>query len=110
MIAENSGAEVVPLHTQVVEMKARVLRYALELIEMVGAVKLWIQLNVPRIEDGNNFGVAIQEETIQELSQVEDSAFNLCDGVKYHTARARLMSKVMKYPNVEDYAKVVFNE
>lgn len=96
-----------PLHAQNIEMKKRVLCYALELIEMVGAIKLWIQLNVPRIEDGNNFGVAIQEETIQELSHVKDSAFSLCDGVKYHTTRARLISKVMKYPHVADYTQSV---
>jgi hypothetical protein len=29
-------------------------------LEYLNTVKLWIQLNVPRIEDGNNFGVGIQ--------------------------------------------------
>lgn len=72
----------------------------------VGTVKLWIQLNIPRIEDGNNFGVAIQEEAIQELGRVEDAAFGLCDGIKYHTARAKLLTKIIKYPNIEDYIKV----
>eukprot|EP00128_Syssomonas_multiformis_P003049 Colp12_sorted_trinity150504_noHs@21235 len=34
--------------------------YILELIELCNTVKLWIQLNIPRIEDGNNFGVSVQ--------------------------------------------------
>lgn len=43
---------------------------------------------MPRIEDGNNFGVGIQEEVILELTRVEDTAFNLHDTiVKYYMAR-----------------------
>ncbi|KNC72720.1 hypothetical protein SARC_14719, partial [Sphaeroforma arctica JP610] len=32
----------------------------LQLVEFCNTVKIWIQLNIPRIEDGNNFGVSIQ--------------------------------------------------
>lgn len=32
----------------------------MELIHMVQTIKIWIQLNIPKIEDGNNFGVSIQ--------------------------------------------------
>ncbi len=42
-----------------------------QLVEAINTVKMWIQLNVPRIEDGNNFGVSIQEETINELGRAE---------------------------------------
>ncbi|EZG54456.1 proteasome activator complex subunit 3 [Gregarina niphandrodes] len=75
-----------------------------ELLELVASVKLWIQLNIPRIEDGNNFGVAIQEDVIHELSRVEEAAFNLRDSAsKYFLQRAKLITKIIKYPNVEDY-------
>lgn len=30
------------------------------LIEKCNTVKMWVQLLIPRIEDGNNFGVSIQ--------------------------------------------------
>jgi hypothetical protein len=33
------------------------------------SVKIWIQLNIPRIEDGNNFGVGVQEESINEIAR-----------------------------------------
>lgn len=32
----------------------------LELIDQLSVVKIWIQLNIPKIEDGGNFGVSIQ--------------------------------------------------
>ena len=37
-------------------------------------VRLWIQFNVPRIEDGNNFGVGIQEDVLSEVSSIERDA------------------------------------
>eukprot|EP00920_Eleutheroschizon_duboscqi_P026981 GHVT01066099.1.p1 GENE.GHVT01066099.1~~GHVT01066099.1.p1 ORF type:complete len:264 (+),score=31.58 GHVT01066099.1:179-970(+) len=95
-------------HKQIYEQLEALKTEASELIETVGNIKLWIQLNVPRIEDGNNFGVGIQEEAIQELARVEDSAFNLYDAVvKYYMARAKLSTKVIKYPNVADYQEAI---
>jgi hypothetical protein len=44
---------------------------------MINTVKIWIQLNIPRIEDGNNFGVSIQEETVSELSRAEVNIINV---------------------------------
>ncbi len=77
-----------------------------DLLEIVGESKMWIQLNIPRIEDGNNFGVSIQEETVAELSRAEDAVIGLLDSsFKYLVQRARLVSKVLKHPEVEDYLR-----
>ncbi|SBT70853.1 subunit of proteaseome activator complex, putative [Plasmodium malariae] len=98
----------VPSHKQIYEELEKIKSYASELIEIIGNIKLWIQLNVPRIEDGNNFGVGIQEEAIQELARVEESAFNLYDAiVKYYMERAKLSTKVIKYPNIYDYQEAI---
>lgn len=43
-----------------------------EAVEVVGAVKLWIQLSIPPIESGGQFHVGVQEEVIQELNRFED--------------------------------------
>jgi hypothetical protein len=67
----------------------------LDFIEHLNTVKIWIQLNIPRIEDGNNFGVSIQEETLNELGRAEDAAFGSLDNMsKYFVTRAKLLSKV----------------
>lgn len=64
-------------------------------MEMCNTIKVWIQLNIPRIEDGNNFGVSIQEETVNELGRAEDSGLNVLDNLwKFHVSRAKLISKV----------------
>eukprot|EP01104_Vermistella_antarctica_P021437 TRINITY_DN9690_c0_g1_i1.p1 TRINITY_DN9690_c0_g1~~TRINITY_DN9690_c0_g1_i1.p1 ORF type:complete len:252 (+),score=78.58 TRINITY_DN9690_c0_g1_i1:79-834(+) len=80
----------------------------LEMIMMVDTVKVWIQMTIPRIEDGNNFGVQIQEETVGELGRVESDAFTVLENMtKYYLSRAKLLSKVRKHPEMEDYRQSV---
>ena len=31
-----------------------------ELVEAAINVKIWVALNIPKVEDGNNFGVSVQ--------------------------------------------------
>jgi len=59
---------------------------------------------IPKIEDGNNFGVSIQEDTLAELRTVESEALAYYDqAARYHVTRAKLISKVAKFPHIEDY-------
>lgn len=46
-------------------------KLALQLVDELTTVRMWITLNVPKIEDGNNFGVSVQEEILSELKNVE---------------------------------------
>lgn len=48
---------------------------------VLAQVKMWVQLLIPRIEDGNNFGVSIQEETVAELRTVEGEAASYLDQI-----------------------------
>ena len=34
----------------------------------------WIHLHIPKHEDGNNFGVEVQEEALQELQAVKEES------------------------------------
>jgi proteasome activator subunit 3 (PA28 gamma) len=98
----------VPCNRIILELLAIIKREILELIEMINTVKIWIQLNIPRIEDGNNFGVSIQEETVSELSRAEDSGFAVLESMtKYFVTRAKLVTKVIKHPSIEDYRQCV---
>ena len=77
-------------------------------LDIAATLKMWIQLNVPRIEDGNNFGVDVQNECINELSQLEDKCCGLLETTtKYFSGRAKLLSKCIKYPDIEDYRKSI---
>jgi hypothetical protein len=57
------------------------------------------KLNIPRIEDGNNFGVSVQEDAIKEVGHCEDFAFEFLGGItKYYISRAKLITKVFFRP------------
>jgi hypothetical protein len=91
-------------NTHVDRMVTFIKDEVLQLIDMCNHVKIWIQMNIPRIEDGNNFGVSIQEETVAELSRTEDSGLAVLESItKYYVTRGKLCSKIIKYPFIEDY-------
>lgn len=63
---------------------------------------------IPKIEDGNNFGVSIQEDTLAEIQSVESEAAAFFDQIsRYFVSRAKVVSKVAKYPHIEDYRRAV---
>jgi len=65
-------------------------------------------MNIPRIEDGNNFGVSIQEEALAEARQVEGEAATYLDAItRYFVHRAKLCGKLAKYPHLDDYRRAV---
>lgn len=71
-------------------------------------VRLWVQFNIPRIEDGNNFGVGIQEEVLSEASSIERDACTFLDQVtRYYASRGKLVGKVAKYPHIDDYRECI---
>ncbi|KAH8835872.1 proteasome activator pa28, REG alpha/beta subunit [Flagelloscypha sp. PMI_526] len=104
---DNSGprySQVVKHNHRVVELQAKVKQEAEEMARTVDLIKLWITLAMPKIEDGDNFGVQIQEEILTELQRAQETLWNLRDtGRAYHGTRSKICSKLIKYPNVEDY-------
>jgi len=100
--------KLIPSNKTILQILGLLKKELLELVEMINTVKLWIQLNIPRIEDGNNFGVSIQEETVNELGRAEDSGFAVLESMtKYFVTRAKIVSKVLKYPQVQDYRQSI---
>mmetsp|Transcript_10528 Transcript_10528/g.20748 ORF Transcript_10528/g.20748 Transcript_10528/m.20748 type:complete len:242 (+) Transcript_10528:165-890(+) len=76
--------------------------------ELIGLIKTWIQLNIPRIEDGNNFGVAVQEECASELSRLESVCFAIIETSSEQLGqRAKLAHKMTKHNLIHDYHESV---
>jgi len=79
-----------------------------QLVEDANMLKMWILFLIPRIEDGNNFGVSIQEETLNEVRVVETEAATYFDNVsRYYISRGKIVAKIAKYPHVEDFRKTL---
>lgn len=78
------------------------------LVEHSNLLKMWISFMIPKIEDGNNFGVSIQEDTLAEIQSVESEAAAFFDQIsRYFISRAKVVSKVAKYPHIDDYRRAV---
>merc|ERR1711904_172090 len=61
-------------------------------------LKIFINLNIPKIEDGNNFGVNVQEVIADMLKSGKDSALAFIGELpKYFQVRAKLISKALKF-------------
>uniref|UniRef100_A0A183CCE4 Proteasome activator complex subunit 3 n=1 Tax=Globodera pallida TaxID=36090 RepID=A0A183CCE4_GLOPA len=81
-----------------------------EAIEDVNKVKVWIQFLIPKIEDGNNFGVSIQEECLNETRNVEAEVAGFIGQIsRYFASRARIVTKIAKYPHVDDYRRAMLD-
>lgn len=79
-----------------------------ELIELMDSLKMYINLQMPQIEDGDTFGVSIQEEALNEIVRTQDSAYNLiATPFTYHSSRGDLAAKLVRFPGVEDYKKAI---
>lgn len=69
---------------------------------------MWLQFLIPKVEDGNNFGVEIQEFCLQELTMIAEIASLFFKTIeKYHEQRADALKKVTKYPFIEDYRRAI---
>lgn len=91
--------------TDLIEIVKPIIR---ELVEDSNLLKMWISFLIPKIEDGNNFGVSIQEDTLAEIQSVESEAAAFFDQIsRYFISRAKVVSKVAKYPHIADYRRAV---
>jgi len=110
-----SGTKVLALPTGTVNCNApicdliKIVKPVIRaLVEDSNLLKMWISFMIPKIEDGNNFGVSVQEDTLAEIQSVESEAAAFFDQIsRYFISRAKIVSKVAKYPHIEDYRRAV---
>eukprot|EP00708_Paratrimastix_pyriformis_P004235 GAFH01003081.1.p2 GENE.GAFH01003081.1~~GAFH01003081.1.p2 ORF type:complete len:295 (+),score=69.23 GAFH01003081.1:9-893(+) len=89
-------------------MISQVKQQAVAVMELLNNVKLWIQLSIPEVSDGGNFGVQIQEEIVEELGHAEESTYSFLDlSASYFLGRAAVGAKMAKHPTVQDYRFIV---
>ncbi|KAE8745382.1 hypothetical protein FOCC_FOCC007930 [Frankliniella occidentalis] len=98
----------VPCNSTLTELIGVVKPHIKELVADSNLLKMWVSFMIPKIEDGNNFGVSIQEDTLAEIQSVESEAAAFFDQIsRYYVSRAKIISKVAKYPHIEDYRRSV---
>lgn len=94
-----------PFIVQMIDELKPELRSAIDLCQTLNA---WIQLHVPKIEDGNNFGVEIQNQIIGEIEQLEaDSSIYQKTMSLYYLQRAEIVGYIAKHPEILDFSRAL---
>lgn len=105
---DDSSLPPIPCNKKLIKLIDKVKPEIKDVIEACESIKMWISLLIPRIEDGNNFGVSIQEEVLNEVHRIQTESINYLDAIsRYFITRAKIVSKVVKYPFVDDYTRAV---
>ncbi|KAJ2952551.1 hypothetical protein O0L34_g6872 [Tuta absoluta] len=79
-----------------------------QLVEDTNTLKMWTACLIPKMEDGNNFGVSILEMTHTAIHRTEQKAHMFLVRIsEYFMKRAEMLTKVVKYPHIEDYRRAV---
>lgn len=95
---------VVPSNHFIVELINEIKPLISELVEDTNLLKMWLMYLIPRIEDGNNFGVSIQEDVLAEIRASEGEAAAYYDQIsRYFSVRGKTVSKIAQYPHIDDY-------
>ncbi|XP_013880716.1 proteasome activator complex subunit 1 [Austrofundulus limnaeus] len=107
---EDSGPPCGPIYSnERVESLLREVKPEIQTLkEKLNTVSMWVQLHIPRIEDGNNFGVAVQEKVFELLTNTRTriEAFQTQIS-KYYSERGDAVAKASKQPHVGDYRQLV---
>ncbi|XP_074838892.1 proteasome activator complex subunit 1 [Carettochelys insculpta] len=92
----------------VVRLVSQVKAEIQEAKEELGLVSVWVQLQVPRIEDGNNFGVAVQEKVFELMTALRTKLEGFQTQIsKYFSERGDAVAKAAKSPHVGDFRQLV---
>lgn len=95
----------IPSNKLIVDLATQVELIIIESLSMLGTIKMWIQLKVPKYEEGNNYFVGVQEECIEECNRSEEMSFSILETIqsKVYPERSDLITKILKYDECDDY-------
>lgn len=76
--------------------------------ETIITVACWISHLIPKIEDGNDFGVAVQEKILERIAAVKTKVEGFQTNInKYFSERGDAVAKASKDTHVMDYRALV---
>ncbi|XP_043914690.1 proteasome activator complex subunit 1 isoform X2 [Protopterus annectens] len=79
-----------------------------EVKEKLSLVAVWVQMHIPKIEDGNNFGVQVQEKVFELMTNIRTKLEGFQTQIsKYFLDRGDAVAKAAKQPHVGDYRQLV---
>mmetsp|Transcript_15834 Transcript_15834/g.30615 ORF Transcript_15834/g.30615 Transcript_15834/m.30615 type:complete len:218 (+) Transcript_15834:138-791(+) len=94
----------IPVNQVVMQAANRVADEIRDVLVQAGSLKTWVELSMPRMEDGNNFGVEVQMEVIEMINALYKSGRQtLANLMLYNRSRGKLLSNMRKRAHLDDY-------
>ncbi len=98
----------IPCNIEILHVMEMLKKEVMELIDMLSTMKIWVRLSRPKFEDGNNFGVNVQNDVLTSIATGAMSARNMLSQFhQYYVRRASFMRRCEKYPSIEDWRESV---
>ncbi|KAM9774848.1 proteasome activator complex subunit 2 [Syngnathus typhle] len=95
-------------HEMILALAGKLKPEIVGLRETIVTVTCWIQHLIPKIEDGNDFGVAIQEKILERIAAVKAKVDGFQTSInKYLLERGDGVAKASKDTHVMDYRMLV---
>ncbi|XP_061614291.1 proteasome activator complex subunit 2 [Phyllopteryx taeniolatus] len=95
-------------HEMIVTLVGKLKPEIVSLRETIISVTSWIQHLIPKIEDGNDFGVAVQEKILERIAAVKTKVDGFQGNInKYFLERGDAVAKASKDTHVMDYRSLV---
>ncbi|KAK8822361.1 hypothetical protein WA577_005525 [Blastocystis sp. JDR] len=89
---------------KICKLLERIKQELWDMINYIITVKFFIMLNQPRKEDGNTFGVEVQNEIVSDLTDSLESARQiLSDMIQYFSTRGSYVVSSLNNPHVADF-------
>ncbi|GKT27483.1 Proteasome activator PA28 like protein [Aduncisulcus paluster] len=74
-----------------------------KIADHLSPIKMMLQLRMPKIEGGQDFGVSVQTNFLTEVGRAEDAVLALRDEcLQYHRDRANRVEALMATPSIKD--------
>ncbi|KAK8797147.1 hypothetical protein WA158_004357 [Blastocystis sp. Blastoise] len=96
-------APVIECNPQIMKLLIQVKNELYDFLEICVSLKFWIQLNIPKIEEGNNFGVEVQGGMLDMLDSGRSSASHILELLSsYFSDRGETIQDWQKSPYIDD--------
>jgi len=99
----------VPPNDEVISVARKVRDLLADAVDTLRILEMWIRLKIPKIEDGNNFGVEIQEDVFSQIQSSRTTLHRTMSTIhsSYLWSRAQAASKVSRFPTAEDFVQYI---
>jgi hypothetical protein len=108
LLEGKSAARTIPTNSAVDDILLHIRTELQDMTDTMGTLKMFIQMNMPSVEESDDPRLDRSIETAAILVKTEEAGVSTLDKFStYHVSRGKLVSKMLQFPEVEDYVQSI---